>query len=144
MTALGTGFSKVRDAIVSLSRKRDPAANTEDLENADIYFPVKWEDIRRRLVRAASLTAHERYKEWFINRCHGQKRPRSGDEDFKDNAGSGSNSDTPDSPSHSPPPRRITRSITRSRSRKAQPRHTAPLRRTTRSTTRSRKAAKLG
>lgn len=112
--AINIGLVKAKDLIISFSQKLNPTANMEELENADVSFSINWKIVQLGLVAAAGLTAHERYQAWYNFRFCGQKCPRSDDEDFKDDANSGSNVDNPDSLSSQAPPTCITHSIMRS------------------------------
>ncbi|KAG6379803.1 hypothetical protein JVT61DRAFT_10348 [Boletus reticuloceps] len=106
---INRGLLKARDSIVSFSRKLDPTANTEELENADICFSIDWKLVQLGLVAAAGLTTHKQYQSWYNWRFHGQKRLCSDDEDLKDDTVD-TDTDTISNTPSSPPTAHITHS----------------------------------
>jgi hypothetical protein len=71
---LERGVRKIRDSLVSFSRRLDSEADCSDLEVAPVMFPVVWRVGAKILMTAADLTAHQRYDLWHEECIRGVKR----------------------------------------------------------------------
>ncbi|KAG2122369.1 hypothetical protein BD769DRAFT_1389646 [Suillus cothurnatus] len=71
---LERGVRKIRDSLVSFSRRLDSEADCSDLEVAPVTFPIVWRVGAKILMTAADLTAHQRYDLWHEECIRGVKR----------------------------------------------------------------------
>ncbi|KAG1785774.1 uncharacterized protein HD556DRAFT_1450432 [Suillus plorans] len=89
---LERGVRKIRDCLVSFSRELSDEVDCSELENAEVRQPIVWRLGAKNVMKAADLTAHQRYDLWHDEVFKGVKR--SHDESYEPTESECSSSDS--------------------------------------------------
>ncbi|KAG1820636.1 hypothetical protein EV424DRAFT_1615238 [Suillus variegatus] len=89
---LERGVRKIRDCLVSFSRELSEDVDCSELENAEVRQPIVWRLGAKNVMKAADLTAHQRYDLWHDEVSKGVKR--SHDESYEPTESECSSSDS--------------------------------------------------
>lgn len=63
-TMLERGVRKIRDSLVSFSRRLSNDIDCSDLEESNVMLPIVWRLAAKNVMTAIDLTAHQRYDQW--------------------------------------------------------------------------------
>jgi hypothetical protein len=61
---LKRGLEKIRDSLVTFSKRLEPDVDCTELQEATVTFPVIWKDYVRACKNGADVTAWKRYMSW--------------------------------------------------------------------------------